>query len=35
MKKLKTYEACCKKLGKDPVKELPFSKPANGFSQGA
>jgi hypothetical protein len=31
MKKLKTYEACCKKLGKDPVKELPFSKPANGF----
>jgi hypothetical protein len=33
MKKLKTYEACCKKLGKDPVKELPFAKPKNGFQK--
>jgi hypothetical protein len=32
-KKLKTYEACCKKLGKDPVKELPYSKPKNGFQK--
>ncbi len=29
MKKLKTFEACCKKLGKDPVKELPYPKPKN------